>query len=439
MKKFYTLIMALPFVAFAQNIAVNGDMEEWTDGALTTWTSEEGTTISEETATVSEGSKAASFLVTTQSQGNTDFRQTVSVEAGTVYNVSVDIYQMDGSARARLYVGDYRGYSDPETLNEWQTLTYEYTSTEAGDIGIGLRFYDISDNWTDAGSTIIVDNFQMVSAGTATVTEVATIAELRAGNVGSQYTLTGEAVITMQQAYRGQKWIQDDTAAILIDDNDGVITTTYNMYDGITGITGQLGEYNGVMQFVPLENTAAASSTNNTVEPQELTIAEFNANIDTYESELVKFVEVTTDATGNWENGTNYTFATSDAPEDALAVRTNFYDVDYIGTELPTVSVDIVGIAGEFNGAAQMYPRMDADIEEHMSTNNVDLTAAKAKVYVANNQLNVVNFDAKEIKVYNLNGKVVANSNFVGQLPAGIYVAVMQDANGKTISVKFKK
>ena len=68
--------------------------------------------------------------------------------------------------------------------------------------------------------------------------EVATIAALRASTVGTTvYKLTGEAFLTFQQTYRNQKFIQDATGGILVDDNTAKITTTYNLGDGITGIT----------------------------------------------------------------------------------------------------------------------------------------------------------------------------------------------------------
>ena len=54
---------------------------------------------------------------------------------------------------------------------------------------------------------------------------VNTIAELRAGTIGNDYTLNGEAVVTFVQDFRNQKFIEDGTAAILIDDNSAIITS----------------------------------------------------------------------------------------------------------------------------------------------------------------------------------------------------------------------
>lgn len=177
MTKNYFLLIALLIssLSFGQ-IVTNGDFESWTGGVLDTWTSEAGTTVEQETTIVNGGANAAKFTVTTQTQSNTDFRQTISVEAGKTYDVSVWVYQADNGARARLFVDGYQGYSDPNNLNAWQELTYEYSATSTGTIDIGLRFYDISSNWAAAGnmSIIYIDDYtvteQMTTVPSITIT-----------------------------------------------------------------------------------------------------------------------------------------------------------------------------------------------------------------------------------------------------------------------------
>ena len=173
MKKLYFLILTLiSTFSFAQNAAVNGGFESWTGGVLDSWTSESGTTLTEENTIVSEGGSSINFLITTQTQGNTDFRQTVNLTPGLVYDVSVDVYQVDNAAQARLFVGadTYQNYSDNNIVGAWQTLTYTYTATAAAE-DFGLRFYDVNANWAGNGnqSNIIVDNFQIVPQSTPSI------------------------------------------------------------------------------------------------------------------------------------------------------------------------------------------------------------------------------------------------------------------------------
>jgi len=168
MNKNYLLLIALLIssLSFGQ-IVTNGDFESWTGGVLDSWTSEAGTTVEEETTIINGGGSSAKFTVTTQTQGDTDFRQTINVEAGKVYDVSVWVYQADNGARARLYFDGYLDYSDPDALNTWQELTYQYTATATGTIDIGLRFYDITANWTGA-TVIYIDDFTVIEQMTTT-------------------------------------------------------------------------------------------------------------------------------------------------------------------------------------------------------------------------------------------------------------------------------
>lgn len=169
---------------------------------------------------------------------------------------------------------------------------------------------------------------------------VANIAALRAGTTGTTlYKLTGEAILTFQQTFRNQKYIQDSTAGILIDDVSNLLLTSYNNGDGITGICGTLTLFGGMLQFVPETTGPAASSSGNSITPQDVSLATLVSNFEDYESELVKVRNVTFDTTGTFSNGTLYQMNSG-----TMGFYTTFYDVDYIGTSIPTGKVDIIGI-----------------------------------------------------------------------------------------------
>ncbi|HOE91808.1 MAG TPA: YCF48-related protein, partial [Candidatus Cloacimonadota bacterium] len=69
----------------------------------------------------------------------------------------------------------------------------------------------------------------------------ANIAALRLQNDDNTtiYQLNGEAIVTFKQTYRNQKFVQDATGGILIDDVANILGN-YNVFDGITGIVGKL-------------------------------------------------------------------------------------------------------------------------------------------------------------------------------------------------------
>jgi hypothetical protein len=195
-----------------------------------------------------------------------------------------------------------------------------------------------------------------------TVTDVATIAELRAGTAGVLYRLTGEAVMTFKQIFRNQKFIQDATAAILIDDLSGKITTNYAVGDGITGIIGGVATFGNMIQFTPATDPGAATSTTNVIVPQIITISEMVSNFENYESELVQLngINFTAGGTGNFANG--FVYEITDESKATASFRTTFYDVNYIGQPIPAVPANVTGICNSRAEGNYITSRNLADI-----------------------------------------------------------------------------
>ncbi|MDP2172300.1 MAG: chitobiase/beta-hexosaminidase C-terminal domain-containing protein [Candidatus Cloacimonadaceae bacterium] len=206
------------------------------------------------------------------------------------------------------------------------------------------------------------DGFLPSSIGAATYSFpifVSTIAQLRAQPTGTNvYRLTGEAVLTFKQTTRNQKFVQDATAAILIDDVGGIITTNYNLYDGITGITGTLTTYSNLLQFVPTLNTGAATSVNNVIVPEGRTLASLTS---ADQSKLIKVLNVSIDAT-NVNFGTIAENIDATDPTATLVLRT-FPATNYSGTPIPVNPVNLVCIVGQFGTTMQVSPRFLADFE----------------------------------------------------------------------------
>ncbi|WP_026754727.1 T9SS type A sorting domain-containing protein [Sediminibacter sp. Hel_I_10] len=537
MKKLYFLTFLLvASMSYGQNLVSNGGFENWTDGVPDGYTTIDFSTddLTENTNTnfITEGSSSASVNVLTQSQGNTDIRQTVSLTGGSTYTMSLDVYATNNEARARIFNGNdfnLSVYSDETLLNQWQTISFEYTASSDEDFDYGMRFYDISANWV-SGSLFYVDNFQIietssspaisvvspvdgatltttavdielsvqnfavaaegngdgyieysVDGGTtidkfdldnislsdlsegahtvnlelvddngnaldpaattsvsftiATVNQVATVSDLRAGTIGEVYELSGEAIITyiVTDNGRNQKYIQDATAGILIDDQSGVLSTTFNIGDGISGLQGQLNEFNGILQFTPVANVASASSTGTTITPEVISLADFLANGETYESELIKIDNVIFDVTGQFEDNTNYNLSATGLPGDPTTIaRVTFGDEDLVGASIPTTASSVIGLGGEFNGEYQILPRYASDVEGATLAIN-DLNAANFEIYpnpVSNGFVNITSSsnDAITVSVFDILGKNVitktlnANRLNVSALQTGVYI-----------------
>lgn len=184
-------------------------------------------------------------------------------------------------------------------------------------------------------------------------TNVADIAALRAATTPGFYKLTGEAILTFKSATRNSKYIQDASGAVLIDDNGGVITTAYNIGDGITGIAGTTAFYNGMLQFTPVVDPGVATSTNNTVPPVVITPDQLINN----QGKLVKVQTVSIAGSGNFAASTSYVLNGN----SGTVLRTQYADLNYIGTAIPAANQDLTGVVLVYNTTAQLVPRALTD------------------------------------------------------------------------------
>ncbi|HNW24755.1 MAG TPA: chitobiase/beta-hexosaminidase C-terminal domain-containing protein, partial [Candidatus Cloacimonas sp.] len=192
--------------------------------------------------------------------------------------------------------------------------------------------------------------------------QLANIAALRAAAADGTtiYQLANEVILTMQQAWRHQKFVQDATAAILIDDYNSIITTPYNIGDGITGITGTLNRYTtGMLQFWPVTNPGPATSTGNVIIPQLATIAEITNNAETYQSRLMRLDNVHyASPSGDYAAQTSYDLVDATG---TIVMRTQFSDANYIGTPMHQGNFNVYVIVTQYNTATQVTPRMLSD------------------------------------------------------------------------------
>lgn len=199
------------------------------------------------------------------------------------------------------------------------------------------------------------------------VTDLAALRAVSPDSYGRIYQVTGQVVVSgTNDAQRHQKYVQDASAGIIIDDADGKITTAYNVGDGITGLTGSLSEYSKLLQLIPYRNPGTASSTGNALTPQVVTVTEFNSNQENYESELVKIVGVKfTDANGTtaFQEKKNYNISVG---ADVTILRTIFLGTDLTGKVIPYMA-DVTGIATVYNTDAQLTPRNYADFTVYSS------------------------------------------------------------------------
>ncbi|MDR1739658.1 MAG: DUF5689 domain-containing protein, partial [Bacteroidales bacterium] len=214
---------------------------------------------------------------------------------------------------------------------------------------------------------------------------------------------------------------------------------TFNIGDGVTGIIGAVTEFNGLKQFIPYTSFGTATSTGAAIEPIVITYDEYAADIDAYESRLLRFNELTWASTGTF--ATNQSYNLTDADENTVVIRTSIYQADYIGEAIPAGRYDIIAVGGNYKGAVQIAPRSLADmISNPVVGNEFDgLADGLGLVVYPNPAVGAFNvkvaapsvvtiFNALGVKV----GVVSVNSEVaVRSLGSGLYLLRAVDANGK--------
>ena len=272
-------------------------------------------------------------------------------------------------------------------------------------------------------------------------------ADVDANGLGSFYEITGASTFTHGDDFRNRKWFQDDTpSGIFIQDIDGVIPNdVYAEGDLVAGLKGFTSDVNGVLTLVPTEDSGSISGSES-VDPLVLTLADYNANFETYESLLVGFENVTfTDGDGNVTFGTNQNYEFGDGV-DVSDVRTTFFGADYIDTVIPDTQIaGLVGLAAEFNGSLQVYPRSLADIDVNLSINDIETN--KFSIYpnpVHDGIFNIqgVNSENINVEIFNVLGKKVIELKQidyktinVNMLQSGVYL-VKINQNNQSITQK---
>ena len=253
-----------------------------------------------------------------------------------------------------------------------------------------------------------------------TVNGLSALRQMPAGE--TVYYLPNTVILTFKQTLRNQKFVQDAGAAIMIDDQPGVITTNFNIGDGIAGLYGKLLLYFETLEFIPVSNPGPAVSTGNTIPTPVVTIAQLNSDVGVgqYQSRLVRVNQVHFDApSGVYTTNPAVNYPLSDAT-GSMTFRTAYYDADYIGSNMHTGNFNLRGIIAHYQSAAQITPRMLTDFNPPVS--NEDEVITPAGVQLLGNYPNPFNpktnirfsmdknADASVV-IYNQKGQVVKNFN----------------------------
>jgi hypothetical protein len=293
----------------------------------------------------------------------------------------------------------------------------------------------------------------MVESVTATATYsfatvVGSLSELREMPVGDTvYYLPNEVVLTWKQS--NHKYVQDNSAGIYVYDTAGVIPQTpYNIGDGISGLTGKLLYYFQTLEFIPVSNPGAPTSSGNTINIPTVTIAQLVSDygIGQYQSRVVRINQVHFNSpSGNYPVSQSVNYPISDAT-GTMTFRTAFWDADYMGTPMHTGTFNLQGIIANYSETdpSQITPRGLSDFNPGTANEDEVVTAVGANL-IGNypnpfNPNTNISFSLDkaapaQVNIYNQKGQIVKTFD-IAQAQQGITNLNWNgtDNNGKAVS-----
>ncbi len=223
--------------------------------------------------------------------------------------------------------------------------------------------------------------------------------------------------------------VNTDTRNIVLQDASGGIVVrfsaahNFDLGDEVeVSVDGQeLSEFNGLLQVNNVPNNAATSTGTGTLPtPRVATVAEINANLNAWESTLVKVNAATL------SGGATYSGSRTLSDGTGTVILFTRSQATFSGAALPTGNVDIVAIVSQFNDA-QLSIRSLSDVTGGGSGGDpVEITLGELRTLFAGGASSVP--AAKKVK-----GVVISDASNFNWADRNM---VIQDASGG-IAVRF--
>lgn len=250
-------------------------------------------------------------------------------------------------------------------------------------------------------------------------------------------------------------WMEDPDTAVdpeitgmLIYDQFGVFQNPYNPRDIVLleefGFKIEIN--NGVMTLIPITLMSTTLLTGEPEAPQLVTINDFIANHEDYESVLIELQNVTFDdgdEVAIFSAGANYNV--TDGSMNTVIKRTDFSTADYIGQLIPSTQLpSLLAIGGENNGTPEIYVRNLSDMTLGIEDFNLNNTLVAYPNPTSNGEFMIKssNHNEKSIEIYTLLGQriyknLVLNNELinVSYLNSGVYILKIKEG-AKITSLK---
>ena len=220
---------------------------------------------------------------------------------------------------------------------------------------------------------------------------------------------------------------------------------------GLTGLTGTVKSYSGILELIPTVAAAAATSTNNTPFPIVTTTLDNlinyplqvckvnNVKISDFTQFTSSSVTYTPDGTFQFgKSGVNFPLSFGGVTSTTV-LRTSYPDVNYIGTPVPlTVNQNITGIVLPYQSSATATPIVDfipRSLSDFQAVTGLNTPSADVlSVSLVGQNLTVTN-TTNGFEVYNAVGTKVRvalqNTLNVSDLSKGVYIVRSGNSTAK--------
>ncbi len=198
--------------------------------------------------------------------------------------------------------------------------------------------------------------FLFIISGFQSAIAQADIAEARTFSEGTVVTVQG--IVTNGSELGIIRYLQDDSGAIAAYPGAG---SNMNFPDDVTRgalveVTGPLKEFNGLLEVDPITSYTVISNNNTLPDPLTITPSQLGEEI---EGELAVVNGALFTEGGNLFSVGNYEL-TANGESLEIYIRTGHA---LIGSEIPQATVNLTGIASQFNSIYQLLPRDQNDLE----------------------------------------------------------------------------
>lgn len=260
--------------------------------------------------------------------------------------------------------------SEVYTTGEFTVTAIQDSSLEFGEeTSATLSFEPVSGEGVYTGSLVInsnADNYPMyiveMSSNAISQDGVISIADARTLPLGTIVNIAG--VVTVAEEFRGPMYFQDVTGGMAWYNDDmrgegDAFLLDVSRGDSIV-ITGELGEFNDLIQIVGTNVEYEFLQTETEISPVAITLAQMNSG--DFEGQLVA-IDVSITNPGTLQGNTNYEI--TDGTGTGQMRISAFSDI--AGSDAPTEESTVVGVIGIFSGTYQLLPRDLDDIDAEVA------------------------------------------------------------------------